>query len=328
MTWSAALGASLLIVLARPGLWVIALAGFLVRGGILVFFVPIVALPSPVGLATAFAPTITTLVLSGPTTEFLLVVTLFAVVIALAFFAATWAAALAERALILAVATDDELPDEMRIGPERGPSAWRLVAVRLAAQLPLWVVLALTSSRIVEVTYGELTVPSDVISPIAVRVLAAVPHLLVGIVIAWASGEIVGAIATRRLVLGGESIGRSLRGAFVDAGTRPFGPIGAFVVTTGALLLAVVPVAAAAGHAFGGVRAALATGGPGQGPATFIALGLFVVVWAAGLVVTALGAAWRSAAATLEVLRSRRTLGVSADRRSGDWEGRGTSGSL
>ena len=160
MTWSAALGASLLIVLARPGLWVIALGGFLVRGGILVFFVPIVALPSPVGLATAFGPTITTLVLSGPTPALLLAITLLAVVIALVFFLATWAAALAERALILALATDDELPDEMRIGTERGPSAWRLVAVRLAAQLPLWVVLALTSSRIVELSLIHISEPT------------------------------------------------------------------------------------------------------------------------------------------------------------------------
>ena len=328
MSWGASLGASLLIVLARPALWVIALAGFLVRGGILLFLVPIVALPSPVGLANAFAPTITTFVFSGPTTELIVLGVLLAVVTALAFFAATWAAALVERALILAVTIDEDLPDGMLAPAHPTPRAWRLVAVRLAVQLPLWAVVALGSPRLVEVTYGELTVPSDVVTPIVVRILRAVPELLAGIAMAWVGGEIVGAIATRRIALRGESIGQAMRGALVVFVLRPLGPIGAFVVTTSALLLAVVPIVAAAGFAFGGVRSALGTGGPGQILAALVALGLFVMVWAAGLVVAGLAAAWRSSAATLEVLRVRGTFGASSDRRSGDWDGHGVSGRL
>jgi hypothetical protein len=328
MTWSAALGASLLIVLARPALWVMALAGFLVRGGILLFLLPIVALPSPVGLANVVAPTITSLVFSGPTTEFIVLVAVLGVITALVFFAATWAAAVAERALILAVASDEELPDGIRVAAHPRARAWRLVGVRLAVQLPLWVVLALASPRIVEITYRELTLPSDVVTPIAVRVLRAVPELIGGVAVAWVGGEIVGAIAARRIVLRGESIGRALRGALVDFVLRPLGPTGAFVVTTSALLLTVVPIVAAAGLAFGGVRTALGTGGQGQALGALVALALFITVWAAGLVVAGLLAAWRSAALTLEVLRIGGTFGAPSDHRSGDWDGRGASGTL
>ena len=47
----ATLAGSLLVTLARPSTWVLALAAFLIRGGLLVFVIPIVVLPTPVGLA-------------------------------------------------------------------------------------------------------------------------------------------------------------------------------------------------------------------------------------------------------------------------------------
>ena len=52
------LRASLAAVLGRPRWWLIALAGYLVRGGLLLFLVPIVVLPTPAGLANAVAPTL------------------------------------------------------------------------------------------------------------------------------------------------------------------------------------------------------------------------------------------------------------------------------
>ena len=42
MSWGAGLAASLLVVLPRPATWIVALASFLVRGGILLFLAPIV----------------------------------------------------------------------------------------------------------------------------------------------------------------------------------------------------------------------------------------------------------------------------------------------
>ena len=41
---------------ARPGLWPVALAGFLARGGIVLFVAPVVVAPSLVALATFIGP--------------------------------------------------------------------------------------------------------------------------------------------------------------------------------------------------------------------------------------------------------------------------------
>ena len=43
--------AALLAVLGRPSWWMLGLAGFLVRGGIVVFLVAIITLPSPLALS-------------------------------------------------------------------------------------------------------------------------------------------------------------------------------------------------------------------------------------------------------------------------------------
>src|SRR3954451_22716169 len=57
--WRPVLLAALLTSLARPAFWPVALAGFLARGGILAFLIPIVVLPTPSGVADVIAPAIT-----------------------------------------------------------------------------------------------------------------------------------------------------------------------------------------------------------------------------------------------------------------------------
>ena len=59
MTRGAALTGALLATLVNPATWALALAAFLVRGGIVVVLLPIVVLPTPVGLGTALAPMLT-----------------------------------------------------------------------------------------------------------------------------------------------------------------------------------------------------------------------------------------------------------------------------
>ena len=48
----------MLVTLSKPATWPLALAAFLIRGGILVILLPIVVLPTTVGLGTAFGPTL------------------------------------------------------------------------------------------------------------------------------------------------------------------------------------------------------------------------------------------------------------------------------
>ncbi len=67
MSLGGILGTALLVTLTRPATWLVALAGFLIRGGIVWFLIPIVALPTPVGLANALGPSIVEFVFGGLT---------------------------------------------------------------------------------------------------------------------------------------------------------------------------------------------------------------------------------------------------------------------
>ena len=90
-----------------------------------------------------------------------------------------------------------------RVPPPDGGVASRILVARLVATVPLGVVLALGSIRLVFVTYRELTTPLDVATPIAVRVLRGAPEVIVAVIIAWMLAEIVGAVAARRIALAG-----------------------------------------------------------------------------------------------------------------------------
>ena len=94
-----------------------------------------------------------------------------------------------------------------------GRVAARILAARLIASVPLALVLALGSIRLVLVTYRELTSPLDVSTPLALRVLRGAPEVVVAVVVAWMLAEIVGAMAARRIALGGDGVGEALAGA-------------------------------------------------------------------------------------------------------------------
>ena len=63
MSRGVALSGGLLVTLATPATWPLALAAFLIRGGIVLVVLPIVVLPTPVGLGNAFGPTLTAIAL-------------------------------------------------------------------------------------------------------------------------------------------------------------------------------------------------------------------------------------------------------------------------
>jgi hypothetical protein len=69
-----------------PGAWPIGILGFLVRGGVVVLALPILTLPSPVGVGTILGPAvISTGRIEGPLRDLLIVATTaFAVIVAMA----------------------------------------------------------------------------------------------------------------------------------------------------------------------------------------------------------------------------------------------------
>jgi hypothetical protein len=331
MSWGAGLAASLLVVLPRPATWIVGLAAFLVRGGILFFVLPIVVVPSPVGLANILGPTITTFWLGGMSLGFATLVT----VIFAGFFAwlvvGGWVAAVTERDLIELVVADEDLEAGGSI-PSPSPvrrrgRIWRIVLLRLAAYVPLAVALGYGSLRLVQATYRELTAPSDVVTPIAWRVVAAVPDAVVLIAVTWVLGETLGSVGARRLVIWGQSLDRAYVGAWADLLRRPLSTLGTFALPMAVTAILVAPIILGAGALWEFLRSQLA-GSVDEAVVLLLTMLVFVATWLAALLVAGLTAAWRSAAWTVDAVRTRGTFGALADGSTGEWKRSEASGSL
>lgn len=309
MTPGAVLTASLLASLARPSTWVLALLGFLIRGGFVVVLAPIVVLPSAVGLANVIAPTLTSMVFGGLSPE------IVALVVGGVVGAAAWVvlagllAAAAEAEAIRHIASDEDLRVVARSGV-----ALRVFLARLLAAFPLAVALGVGAVRVVAVAYRELTVPSEVAVPVAVRVVRGAPEAVAAIVLAWLAAEVVGGLAARRIVLVGDGSGRAVAGAVLHVFRHPLRVAIAVAVPLVVLTAVIVPSAAAAAVTWDAIRDAIAND---VGPVAVIALLIaFVGLWGGGLVLIGMASAWRSAVWTVETAR---TFGAVPTALPGEW---------
>src|SRR5690349_8778769 len=208
---------ALLTALGRPTWWVLALAGFLVRGGIVLFVVAIVSLPSPLALSNVFGPLVTPLYLGRlePATAALIgggVALLLAWLVAGSWFAAATEVVLIRDAQ--GAARDEGLAVSAELSPARRLIG-RATLAHLIALIPLALAIALGSIRILDAAYAELTNPSDANS-VVLRVIARSTGPVAAIVIAWVLGEIVGGLAVRRIVLTDQSVGTAVASAAVD----------------------------------------------------------------------------------------------------------------
>jgi hypothetical protein len=295
----AALTGALLITLATPATWPIALAAFLVRGGLLLVLLPIVALPSPVGLGNLLAPTLTTIVFRGVSPGVAALIGLIVVVGLAWIVAGGLVAAALDAAMARMVARDEDVAGEPRqaiarsLAPGGGRVAARILAARLVAHAPTGLALIWGSARLVAITYGELTSPSDVATPIALRVVRGAPDVISVVAVAWMLGEIVGGIAARRIALDGAGVRRALRDAVGALARHPLAVLVGFWVPTAGLVVLALPSALAAAAAWTTVRVAMRPPADPFG-ATFAVL-LFVALWLVGLVLIAVVVAWRGA---------------------------------
>lgn len=312
MSRRAALSGALLITLATPATWPLALAAFLLRGGLLLVVLPIIVLPSPVGLGNLLAPTLMTLVLGGGSGGIVLLVgTLALALVVWVVGGGLIAASLeAESARMVARDPDGEGAGHEGAGHEgaghdaaagrdaapalsRFGEASRVLAARLFAHLPTGLVVAWGLARLVSLAYRELTSPLDVATPIALRVVRAAPEVVVAVVVIWTIGEIVGAMAARRIALGGRGTVRALRDAVVSLLRHPLASLVGFGLPTLTLLLVLASSALAAAAAWETVRVAMRTSGdPISVAATVV---LFVAVWIVGLLLIGVTSAWRTA---------------------------------
>jgi hypothetical protein len=331
VTRGAALTEALLITLATPATWPLALGAFLVRGGIVLVTLPVVVLPTPVGLGNVLAPAITPIALGSVPQGVVVASVAVAVAVVAWIVLGGWLAAALEAEGARIVARDPDLADAGQdaaqvVTPGAARVAWRILAVRLVALIPLAVALALGAVRVVAVTYDELVVPSDTTTPIVVRVVRAAPEVILVVAAAWILGEILGAVAARRIVLDGDRVGGALRGAGVRSVRHPLAALARFLLPTAALALVLVPTAIATGSAWEALGGALRSG---SDPLTVVVtVVLFVGLWVAGLFLLAIVSAWRAAVWTVADLTAAGTFGGSTDRRPGDWRAGRTSARL
>jgi hypothetical protein len=333
MSRGAALTGALLITLATPATWPLALAAFLLRGGILVVTLPIVVLPTPVGLGRVFGPTITAIVLGSLPVVAIAIGSAIVGAVFLWLLLGGWLAAALEAEGARIVARDDDLAAIRRAAAPARPGAGgdarvagRILTARLVAYLPLCSALAWGSVRVVNVTYAELTVPSDVDTSIVLRVVRAAPEVIVAVILAWMVGEIVGALAARRITLRGDPVVPALRAAVVVSIRHPLATLGRFWLPTLALGVVVIPSALAAASAWTAVDAVLRE----RGDPLSVVLGVvsFVLLWSVGVLLAAVVSAWRAAAWTVGEVIAQGTFGGSPDTRPGHWRSDPSSATL
>jgi hypothetical protein len=328
-----ALAGGLRVTLVTPVTWPLALAAFLIRGGIVLLVLPIVVLPTPVGLGDALGPTLTAVALGSPPPEAFIWGGLAIAGVALWLLGGGWLAAALEAEGARIVASDGEIAAQLSPAVRAAPgsaresgTARRILAARLIANIPLLAVLAWGSVRLVATAYGELTRPLDVSTPIVVRVLLATPEVIAALLVTWMVGEMVGAVAARRIALAGDGAGRALGTAVGTCLRHPLSSLARFWIPTLILVAVVLPSAIAAGAAWAAASAGLdEQDDPLRALVSVVALAF---LWIVGLLLASVVCAWRSAAWTVaEVLREG-TFGGSPDRRPGDWRGEGSSATL
>jgi hypothetical protein len=335
--------AALLSALGRPSWWLLALAGFLVRGGVLLFILAIVSLPSPLVISNLVAPMLVPAVLGRVDAGTLLPVILGVVFLATWMIGGGWIAAVTEIVLIRD-ARDAMVDEGLRVRspvPAGHLLSVRVAAAHLLAHVPTALALVIGAVRIVNVLYVELTSPFEVATPLVLRVIAGAAAPIAAIVVVWLICEILGGLAARRIVLDGASLLGGLRGGGADLVRRPAGALLPALVTTLVLAIDLAALLGAIAVVWSQVRERLA-GSLADGAAVTLALLAFGGTWVGALALTGLIDAWRSAAMTFETERAvvagavrtgsdpdpGGTIGASAGRRPGDWSTGDGGGSL
>ncbi|MFI5225637.1 MAG: hypothetical protein ACHQ3P_03065, partial [Candidatus Limnocylindrales bacterium] len=192
-TWGGGVARATRSTLSTPSLWPIALAGFLARGGILVLLLAIVPFPSAVGLANLIGPTAITA--AGLTTDAVVVLGAAGVAVVTLIVAGT----------AVGAATDAVLATALEPAPTASLGApaviRRSTAIRLIGDVVIIAAMAVTARPIFDVLYAELTAPTDVATPLVLRVIEQAAEPIAIVLVAWLVVEVIGGIAVRLVVL-------------------------------------------------------------------------------------------------------------------------------
>jgi hypothetical protein len=321
---------------------VVALAGFLLRGGIVLLVVPAAVLPSVIGIAGATG--VDAFGIDGRPTPWLFQVAAIASVFIAAWLLLAFVVGSLVDVWLIEAALDGETNATHR--PRPLPELRILLdmaGIRAVCLVPLAVAVAWASSGIYGTIYNELTVPSDLATPLPVRVIVGAAGTVIVVGLTWLVAETVAALAVRRLVILDTGVRRALVGAIVQLLRRPISSAATVAVSFGASLVATALAIIATATTFAWCSWAARDQQPFPitlgvspysttrdfRPAIFLlavlALGL---AWISALALSGIASAWRSAAFTGETaaalagtgkaLNGQLGLSGSTTERSGD----------
>lgn len=300
---------AVLVTLIRPLSWVLGLAGFLAGGGLVLVAWPILVLPTPTGLQNALGTPVSSLVFGSPTPALVALVAGGGAAAMMMAATAMLAGAWAERegiGVALEAAAEEGLAPAVDLAG--APGVLRIAVVRLLDLVPVAIALGLAWGPVYDAAYRELVLPDDLVTPLPLRVMADVPHLVVLVAVAWLVSDSAAAVGVRCLVLER----RSVLGAWVDGWgelvRRPLRVIGTAILGLGVLVLLTGPALAAAAVGWARVRDIL---GDDRDPiVTLAAVVIWVSIWLGGLVLAGVGAGIRAAAWSLAVPRRLPSAGA------------------
>ena len=299
MAWRGAVSASAVMLVERPALVAIGLAGFLARGGLLLFVLPVVVLPTTVGISNWIGAT--SITASGPTASLVWLLALAAIGASVAFLAGVVIGAAAD--LLLFREARDRVGEQDGAPPPLGPAiVLRLAAIRLAALVPFALAVAWAASRVAAATYHELILPEELVTPLVLRVVDESRDALAVVFGAWLLSETLGGIAIRHYLLRGGSTAMALLRPIGDVVLRPITSVATLGLGLFAAVVAIAPLLLIAWLAWGRLRIALVSAE--SIPLMFGTLA-FVAIWLTALVAAGTVASWRSLLGSFEVLRTR-----------------------
>jgi hypothetical protein len=303
LPWAASISGALVVTLVRPLSWAVGLAGFLAGGGLVLVTWPILVLPTPTGLQTALGGPVSSLVFGAPSSALVALIVGAIVGGVILFAAGLLLGAWAERqgiVIALGAAADEGIvPCADALASAPGPG--RIALLRLLSLTPVGVAGLLAWRPLYDVTYRELILPEDLVTPLPVRVLGNVPWLLAAIFVTWLVSDAAAAVGVRRLVLERRPLLVAWLLGWADLIRRPQRILPTALVGIAVSVLVAGPGLVAAALGWSRLRDLLLSGGD---PATILlAVVLWVTIWLGALALAGVAAAFRNATWTLELPR-------------------------
>ena len=298
---------------ASPSGWGNGVAGFLARGGIFLFALPIWVLPTPVGVSLLLGPVDVTgpprdagaaiLALAGVAGALLLIM---AAAAAVSDLAAYWRLLGGGEPAGAEPPADASAPWPVA-RPGRGDAKLiaSLILLEGISVLPAAVVSVAVAGRLVAVGREEYFLPGSLDVPFALRVVAGARNEVVALIVCLVLADLVCAVLSRWLFrLRGPQVSRSApRPPGVRAARGAGAWLGSWLITAAFVL----PGLALVAETWAIVRAVVAgrglTGSPAEISASLAAIALLVACWGIAIVAAGASSVIRSVMWSVALLR-------------------------